>query len=1515
MIAPVLGIDIGSVSVCVVLMASDRSILHTAYRFHRGMIRETLEEELGRLPVRSLGAFACTSATPEILEGCRRFDSRVCFVDAARRAHGGLGSLLVVGGEKFAALRFDSSGRFASLRASTSCAAGTGSFLDQQAGRLGLETSARLAELALANTGGVPSIASRCSVFAKTDLCHAQQAGYSLEEICDGLCLGLARNIADTVTGGDPLPRPAYFAGGVSRNEAVVRHLERLVGCTLTADPSSHLFGAIGACLNLLAELGGGAGQKGREPIRFAAGAELLADTRQPKSYQNPPLSLHLSDYPEFGGLESALYRPEVVETTTAVEVERYASRPRGAKVEAFLGIDVGSTSTKAVLMAPDKTVLAGFYTRTAGRPLPAVQGILEALDRMIDSLGWTLTVLGAATTGAGRSFVGRVIGADLIMNEITAHARAAYELDPGIDTIIEIGGQDAKFTTLRGGLVTFSQMNTVCAAGTGSFVEEQAAKLGVPLADYSRRAEGLPSPLASDRCTVFMERDINHYLNQKYSVEEILATVLYSVRENYLLKVASEGLIGERICFQGATAKNRALVAAFEEKLQKPIFVSKYCHLTGALGAALSLRDGGGADLEPGGAAPATRFRGVELYRSSIPVRAETCELCPNHCRLRIAEVHGESVAYGFLCGRDYDVERFVNRNTSGFDLGREVRRIHREIEAPVPQEGPVRERGASVTIGIPAALHLYEELPLWKRFFAELSIPSVTSEGCSEALARGKELTGAEFCAPVTALHGHVRCLAEGCDYVFLPTVLEAPRAKPSLRAAERPGQPLRYYCYYTQFSPTVVASVPEAVPEGRCLAPLVDHGSLGFEAGAVPAPGLRPKRLRRRGAWRLRLRGAWRLRQRGAWRLRQRGAWRLRQQTKRELFESLRVAVPDLGYPEVARAYDRAVAAFAGVRRRLEDLYRKDMPADGDIRVVLTGRPYLILPPSMNKGIPEIFGSLGVRAYYQDMIPRPERVSEELKPLLDAFHWHYAVRILETAEACVRTEGLYPVLVTAFKCSPDSFVIEYFRRFLDAHSKPYLILQIDEHDSSVGYETRIEAGVHSFRNHYRGRRQPADPGPAAGPAAVPHVAQSVAPQVETSLDGRVLLLPNFDPLSTPLVAANLQRAGIDARVLEETPLSIQRGMRLNTGQCIPISVITQEMVDYIRKYDLDPARVVLWMGRSNWSCGIHLYPQYIKTLLESQGMGRAGVYVGEISHFDLSPRLVVGTYFAYLFGGLLRRLGCRIRPYELEGGATDRVIAEAQALFVESFCGVRSRLETLEEVLRRLEAIPVLPEGALGSGGQPARPKVAIFGDLYVRDNEVMNQDLIHWIEAAGGEVVTTPYSEYVRIIAEAYFRQWRKQGMLLPVLKNEALLAAIRVAERRYFPLYESYVSPPESYHHPDVERELELFNLRLELSGESYDNALKILHLLRVHPDISLFVQTNPAFCCPSLVTEGMTRKIEALTGVPVVTLTYDGTGAPRNDLVVPYLKYPRREQPGSGRQQGVRASHSSSARA
>jgi len=229
------------------------------------------------------------------------------------------------------------------------------------------------------------------------------------------------------------------------------------------------------------------------------------------------------------------------------------------------------------------------------------------------------------------------------------------------------------------------------------------------------------------------------------------------------LTKVAVPGAVGEVITFQGATAKNRALVAAFEQRLKKPIHVSKFCHLTGAVGVALALRD------EP---VFQTRFRGLGLHRNPIPVRSEVCDFCANHCKLTIADVGGTPAAYGFLCGRDYDTQQFVSNNRSGFDLLRERRKVQAGADRKFEAEKHRKEIGV---IGIPAALHLFEDLDFWKYFFDALGVQTLTSEGFTGAVKAGKSLAGAEFCAPMAALHGHVRYLSDRADAVFLPVCLE--------------------------------------------------------------------------------------------------------------------------------------------------------------------------------------------------------------------------------------------------------------------------------------------------------------------------------------------------------------------------------------------------------------------------------------------------------------------------------------------------------------------------------------------------------------------------------------------------------------------------------------------------------------------------------------------------------------------------------------------------------------------
>ncbi len=1386
----VLGIDVGSVSVGMVVMTAGKKVLRRFYEFHRGDIANTIERLLETIETDRIAAVAATDQTPGLIRADFRCDDRVAVICAARHFNEKIGAVLHVGGEKFGMLFFDENGEYSGLKTNTSCAAGTGSFLDQQAGRLKLSGIAELAAIAAKNTGERPKIASRCAVFAKTDLIHAQQEGYSLPEICDGLCHGLAKNIANTVLKHEKPNTPLIFCGGVAKNRAVVGHIRTIVGAEPVVDDMAHLYGAFGAAARMIDETGASFGPRGDN-------RGILRTVDAEREYGHPPLALVRSQYPDFGANAASEYEASRNGISNRVEIDIYPGLDAGKHLAVYLGIDIGSTSTKAVWMTPEKRVLAGFYTRTAGRPVEAMCSLFQAMDDLAGNRSIDLQIMGAGTTGSGRKFVGAIAGADLVIDEITAHARAAVELNPDVDTIIEIGGQDSKFTTLKNGRVTFSIMNTVCAAGTGSFIEEQAEKLGVALTDYAKRTLQVASPIASDRCTVFMERDINYYLSRGYTVNEVLAAALHAVRENYLTKVAVESSIGEVVCFQGATAKNRALVAAFEQRLERPIHVSRYCHLAGAFGVALHLADE---------RAQGSMFRGLDLYNTDIPVRSEVCQLCTNHCKITVAEMADGPVAYGFLCGRDYDTKRFVDNNASGFDLIR----AHRKLFSA---KNRVKEPSA-VTVGIPSALYLYEDVSLWVDFFNRLGIRTFIGDTiAADAVKTGKEQAGAEFCAPMAAMHGQAVYLVDKVDFIFLPHYLDN---------TEKNANGRRQYCYYSQYAPSLIAGISERIADKR-VAPVMKYLYSSFH---------------------MRL----------------------------ELYRATRRIDENSNFIEIMRAFDHARAGRETAAKQWRALFDTHFPDSNDISVVLLGRPYTVLDPAMNKKIPRLFGALGIKAFFQDMLSSRGENDSAIAPFLSELHWNYAADIMAAAETVAWIPGLYPVLMTSFNCSPDSFIRDVFQRLMEGAGKPYLILEMDEHGSSVGYETRIEAAVRSFRNH-AGTEAAGRPDPAR-----------INPVKAGSMSGRTVVFPNWDPITCRLLVANLQREGLDIQLMSDNEGAIRRSMRLNSGQCIPINAIAQEFVEHVRGNALDPEKAVLWMAYAEIACNIRLYPYKLKEMIASfgGGMEKAGVYSGAIGFTDVSIKAAMNGYFAYMFGGMLRKMGCRIRPYEKNFGETDRVIESSIRIMEEAFLGKRDKEAAVIEVVEKFAAVETRPG---------KRPSVAIFGDLYVRDNPVFNQGLVAFIEANGGEAITTPYTDYAKMIAPSYFRKWFTEGKYVSLLVNRTLLATMVHQEKSYYRHFRKILNEPEPLYTVPPENILSEFNVISENTGESMDNLLKIYYIKKIHPGVSLFVQTSPSFCCPSLVTEAMAKTIENRIGVPVVSITYDGTGGDKNRKIIPYLAF------------------------
>jgi len=1389
----VLGIDIGSVSLSIVQLADDGKILKQFYQFHKGNIAAAFSEAEKTFDLKRIKAFACTSSSIRLNRKLvLNYNSQVAIIAASKYYCPEAASVLHIGAEKFMLIRFDENGNYQSTKINSSCAAGTGSFLDQQTDRLNLSGIEELCERALRNTEEIPHIASRCAVFSNTDIIHAQQRGYSVNAICNSLCKGLAENIINTVFNRELPLLPVLITGGVSKNSVVRRYLEKRLKTRLLTHKHAHLYGAIGAGLLLLRE------RRNLPVLNVKSFNDILIHDNSEKQYFHEPLSLKLSKYPDFSTEGSYRFTSVVALHPSVIEVDIYSESACDAVRNAYLGIDIGSTSTKAILIDDAKKPIAGFYTYTVGKPLTAVKSIFEAIEDYFIKTGSGIRIAGVGTTGSGRKFIGEIINADLFIDEITSHARAAWELNPQTDTIIEIGGQDAKFTLMNNGCVTFSQMNSVCAAGTGSFLHEQARKLGCSLSDYAQKAENVSAPLASDRCTVFMERDISQLFNNGYNVNEILATALHSVTENYLKKVGVEASIGQNICFQGATAKNRSLVAAFEQRLKKQIFVSKYCHLTGALGTAILLQE---QHIEK------TAFRGTGIYREEITIETETCNLCTNNCCISLANVSGEKVAYGFMCGRDYATNHYISSNRSGFDLLENRKKIFSLKTCTDYTE--------QITVGIPATLHLFEELSLWKRFFNNLSIRTITSENYGHPLKTGKSLAGAEFCAPINSIFGHVVYLSDKVDYIFLPVLLQSRE-----KSEEAEGQ----YCYYTQFSASLVYTLKINDIPDKCLSPF-----LSFTKGKY--------------------------------------------HVAQKLYQCLKpVLKSGVSYFTVLNAFSEALSYYSNQKNQLAGIFKEQFQPEKNISVVLLGRPYIVLSRILNKGIPDIFSSLGIRAFYQDMIPSGDIDLEDINVFLKKVPWYFVTKILETAKIIAETRNLYPVLITAFKCSPDSFIIEYFKKIFDSCKKPYLILQIDEHDSNLGYETRIEAAVRSFKNHSLIYGENPEPVP-----------RQIFPQITKEITGKTLLFPMWDPVVSPLLVANMKRVGIDARLMKSSELIIKKSMAHNTGQCLPINIIAQEFIEYVKEHDLKPENSMIWAIDAKLSCNIRLYPEYIKSILENYGHGmeKAHVYSGLLTHLEISLSACYYAFFAYFLGGLIRMTGCRIRPYELNKGETDKVIMHTVGILEDAFLGKKSLEKAVMEVVNLFDRIPRL-EGN--------RPKVALFGDFYVCDNDVMNQKLHHAIEDAGGEIITVPYTDFIRMSLDNIIRRRIERGEYLTAAQQKLVSTGLKLLEDKFYRYFEKYLGPQKVVNPKKLEKHLEIFNINQYNSGESYDNILKIFYIIENYPDISLFVQTNPSFCCPSLVTEAMTNEIRRLTGVPVVTLTYDGTNDYKNDIIIPYLQ-------------------------
>ncbi len=768
------------------------TVLVGRYRRTRGRpidaLRESLVEFFKYVDPKHLASAALTGTGGDNLAetlGVVRFNGFQTVTRAVDLLCPDVRTVLELGGEtsKFLSLVPEAgTGRLGIVNYSTNgdCAAGTGSFLDQQAGRLkyAVEDLGDIVEKAERSA----QIAGRCSVFAKSDMIHAQQKGFTPPEVLRGLCDAVATNYRSAVVKGHKLESNIAFVGGVSANRAVVRSLERVFELgegELVVPDCADSYGAIGAAILAMEKDDSG-----------KPGFDLLQ-------------RIDAKDQRRGHSLDSS--KPLNLDRVTLLrdKVKLYAFPEDGSLIDAYIGLDIGSVGTKLVVIDQDGNVVHEIFTRTQGRPIEVVTRCMMEVEQAV---GRYIRVRGVGTTGSGRELIGELVGADSINDEITAHKTGATFVGDRLlgkrpDTIFEIGGQDSKYISLESEgdgsgdtVVVDFTMNEACAAGTGSFLEERAEELGVSIkGEFSRLALAAKTPVKlGERCTVFMEKDVNTCMQRGADQGDIIAGLAYSVAYNYINRVVRGRHIGDCIFFQGGTAFNDSVAAAFSMICKKQIIVPPHNAVLGAIGAALLAREKAIATGSQ------SRFRGYDLTKVDYTLREFTCKGCGNQCSVQEFRVGEEKTYWGDKCS-----DRFRKRAKT-------------EKKAIIPDLVALREKliaaddsddpdGAAMTIGIPLAMYAWDQLPFWRRFFRDCGFKVVVSgETNRQTVLRGLDSVVAEPCFPIIVAHGHVAELKDkAVDYIWLPNIVSS-----ETRFKETES----YVCPWGQTLPFIIRQVPQ-------------------------------------------------------------------------------------------------------------------------------------------------------------------------------------------------------------------------------------------------------------------------------------------------------------------------------------------------------------------------------------------------------------------------------------------------------------------------------------------------------------------------------------------------------------------------------------------------------------------------------------------------------------------------------------------------------------------------------
>jgi predicted CoA-substrate-specific enzyme activase len=1421
------GLDIGSTTAKSVILDDEDHMIYSRYYRHFADIRSITGSLMSEIQDNFQSSDATVAMTGSgalaLAEGMKvPFAQEVVACSASiGRYLKGVDVAIELGGEDAKLTFFDPSG--ADQRMNETCAGGTGAFIDQMAALLGTD-AAGLNELSKRHKTIYP-IASRCGVFAKTDIQALLNEGAAREDIAASIFQVIVGQTIGGLACGRKIAGNVAFLGGplYFLSELRARFIETL-GLSreqIVFPENSHLFVAIGAAI-----LG-----KKNKTMGLGNFRERASDFLSAEAKGTHGAALH-------GEIPNVLGALFIDEESRNEFKRRHSSR--GVKRvnldeyrgNAYLGLDAGSTTAKAVLIGEEGELLFSFYCRTGGKD--PVGTVKEILTELYDQLPEDVKIKGSGVTGYGEMLIQTAFDVDIGEVETVAHARAAEFFLPGVEFVIDIGGQDMKCFAVHDGIISRVFLNEACSSGCGSFLQSFAEAQGMSVEDFALMAEDslMPVDLGS-RCTVFMNSRVRQAQKEGASVQDIAAGLVYSVVRNALykvLKLKSADELGEKIVVQGGAFKNDALLRAFELVSGREVVRPQISELMGAFGAALLAKedydredhdredhDGEDHDREDHGQGE-SRLIGKEALRAlNGRTSASRCAGCGNRCLLTLMEFEGgKSCISGSRCEKGAG-DKKKRENPLPNLWKKKYDRLFSYTPLPVSQAF----RG---TIGVPRALNLYEDNPFWFTFLTELGFRVELSRARPDENLGMDTVPSQTLCYPAKLVHRHVTdLLARGVKRIFYPILLREAR---------------EFQDAHQSFNCPVVVGYP-------------DVAALNIRLPGREADFIRPTLPFGFSCWKRRI-------------------------VKRLLEDFSRFGV---SAREMGAAFEKALEAQRAYRADVEkygDEAVAHLRETGGMGVVLAGHPYH-LDPEVHHGIPDLMANYGVTVLTEDSICHKAREVGGVEPLYVVDQWAYHSRLYRAAAVVARHpdfEKVQMVQLNSFGCGLDAISADQTADLLERHGKLYTLLRIDEGKNNGAARIRIRSLLASMNKNKIGEKRKASTETSRRSVFKAPFAGS-----------RAILCPPLSAHHFRFLRTAMGTAGLDFRVLPEGGRAeVELGLKyVNNDVCYPSMMVVGQFLRALKSGEYDPDRTDCFYAQTGGVCRASNYVPLLRRALDASGFGRVRILAVNAlntlgaERFPIPLRSLWRGLLGMFYGDMLAKLLYGTRPYEIVRGSAEKLYDRWAARCDENV--ERGRWATLKDDMRRM----VSDFAALPVDLTP-RPKVGIVGEILVKYHSGANERLVDLIESEGGEAVVSDLGNF--LLYCLHDPLGCKGKPLNGLISNFLRQVGTGFLERMRNPLREA-LSGTRFGGIRDIREmasQAETFVSPANQAGEGWLLVAEILHM--VESGVKNILCVQPFACLPNHITgRGVVKELKRLyRDVNVLALDYDASVSSVNQL-------------------------------